>query len=130
MTDTTPAYESVPEDGDTGTVTFTPTGGSALTLRIQYVDGWGGCVEPCLTVEGVNDLLGAWRAVDPAHRNYGWPITERDDDDAMIAFNADATGELILDSWPVANDRDLFSLSQLPALLPGAHYTLSETHRS
>jgi len=130
MTDATPAEpadDAVPMGGDTGTVTFTPTGGLAVTLPIEYVDGWGGTTEPCLTIQGLTDLLDAWRTVDPAHRNYGWPSTDSDDDDAIIAFNSDAAGELILDYWPVANTRDLFGLDRLPSLLPGAHYTLTET---
>ena len=73
-------------------------------------------------MDEVFSILDVWQRVNAAHRQFLWPSTERDDDDAIIAYLWE--GHIVLDGWKIATETDRHSLDDLPALLPQTHFTL------
>lgn len=112
------------EAGDDATAIFTPAGGTAITIHANYETSWDQQVEPFIPTIAVRDILIAWTAVDPQHRVFTWPQTERSDDDAIIAYIT-RDGTIVLNTWPTSNEDDSYSLTRLPSLLPDDHFLLS-----
>ncbi len=124
-TTTGPDFQPTPPvEGDTAKFLFTATGGESVTVKAEYITGWQDATEPCIESREVAAILNAWSETDEHYRKVDWPSTERTDDDAFIAFLA-TDGQVVLDRWPVANERDSFSLDVLPRLLPDDQYTLT-----
>ncbi|MFC4244991.1 hypothetical protein ACFOYW_16605 [Gryllotalpicola reticulitermitis] len=112
------------EAGDAATAIFTPAGGTAITVHAYYETSWDQQVEPFIPTVAVRDILTAWTAVDPQHRVFTWPQTERSDDDAIIAYIT-RDGTIVLNTWAASNEDDSYSLTRLPSLLPDERFLLS-----
>lgn len=120
----TESQSAEPEEGEQRVFIFTADNGSSTVFTARYEECWSGRVEPCVPLEVAANILDAWTGGDPDHRKYGWPPTDRADDDCVIAFTT-AAGSLVLDWWRIANDAEVYSLDALPGLLSGHHYTLA-----
>jgi hypothetical protein len=113
-----------PQPGDKRAFTFTPAGGEEpVTVTATYVTTVDGELEPAVSGGDASDILEAWAWADYDHRRYYWPTTEHDDDDVFFAY-IDDHGGVVLGSWQIVTEADHYSLSVLPSLLPGHHYTL------
>lgn len=121
----TDQHPTAPREGDQRDVTFTATGGDTITVTATHERTWRGDTEPCVGIDDVCAILDTWTNADEPRRRYLWPSTERSDDDAIVAYLRN--GRVVLDRWEVATDSDTFSLADLPALLPGDDYTLSDS---
>lgn len=117
-----------PVEGDQRDFIFVDTDGRSVVVTATYESTWNGDLEPCVSVDEVYAILDAWTDVDPEHRQYLFPTTERSDDDVFIAYVRN--GRAVLDSWPVASDRDHYSLATLPEKLPSDQYTLIEPEQT
>jgi hypothetical protein len=113
-----------PAEGEQRAFAFTADNGSSTIVTATYERCWSDEIEPCIPLELVAMILDTWTEADPEHRKYGWPPTDRSDDDCAITYLS-PRGELVLDWWRTANWAEHYSLNALQFLLRVDHFTLA-----